>query len=78
MDAHILLSPVGQKNRNKIQLSSHRKQKISGNGWNAFHRLRTPSTVCGLLPPLRRSPSLEEGGRGVSPVKASGLAVDGI
>ena len=29
---------------------------------NSFHRLRTPSTVCGLLPPLRRSPSLEEGG----------------
>ena len=29
-----------------------------------------------LLPPLRRSPSLEEGGLGVSPVKASGPAVD--
>ena len=32
----------------------------------------TPSTVCG------RSPSLEEGGLGVSSVKASGLAVDWI
>ena len=31
-----------------------------------------------LLPPLRRSPSLEEGGLGVSPVKACGLAVDWI
>ena len=35
-------------------------------GMNSFHRLRTPSTVCGLLPPLRRSPSLEEGGLGAS------------
>ena len=32
----------------------------------------TPSTACG------RSPSLEEGGLGVSPVKAYGLAVDCI
>ena len=40
--------PRRAKNRNKIQLSSHRKQEISGNGWNAFHRLRL------LLPPLRR------------------------
>ena len=31
-----------------------------------------------LLPPLRRSPSLDEGGLGVSPVKAFGLAVDCI
>ena len=31
-----------------------------------------------LLPPLRRSPSLDEGGLGGSPVKASGLAVDWI
>ena len=45
---------------------------------NAFHR-------CGLLPPPTdschrrgRSPSLEEGGLGVSPVKACGLAVDWI
>ena len=45
---------------------------------NAFHR-------CGLLPPSAdsfhrrgRSPSLEEGGLGVSPVKACGLAVDWI
>ena len=36
----------------------------------SFHRL--------LLPPLRRSPSLEEGGLGFSPVKACGLAVDWI
>ena len=41
--------------------------------------------VCGLLPPPTdsfhrrgRSPSLEEGGLGVSPVKACGLAVDWI
>ena len=39
---------------------------------NSFHRLRTPSTACG------RSPSLDEGGLGVSPVKAFGLAVDCI
>ena len=45
---------------------------------NGFHRLFTPSTVCLLLPPLRRSPSLEEGGLGDSPVKAYGLAVDWI
>ena len=39
----------------------------------------TPSTACELLPPpTGRSPSLEEGGLGVSPVKASGLAVDYI
>ena len=31
-----------------------------------------------LLPPLRRSPSLEEGGLGAAPVKAFGLAVDCI
>ena len=52
--------PCRAKNRNKIQLSSHRKQEISGNGWNAFHRLRL------LLPPLRRSPSLDEGGLGAA------------
>ena len=40
--------PCRAKNRNKIQLSSHRKQEISGNGGNSFHRLRL------LLPPLRR------------------------
>ena len=39
--------------------------------------MRAP-TGDGLLPPLRRSPSLEEGGLGVSPVKACGLAVDWI
>ena len=51
--------PRRAKNRNKIQLSSHRKQEINGNGGGSFHRLRTPSTVCG------RSPSLDEGGLGV-------------
>ena len=40
---------------------------------NAFYRLGYE-----LLPPLRRSPSLEEGGLGDSPVKACGLAVDWI
>ena len=39
---------------------------------DSFHRPRTPSTACG------RSPSLEEGGLGGSPVKACGLAVDWI
>ncbi len=52
--------PCRAKNRNKIQLFSHRKQEINGNGGNAFHRLRL------LLPPLRRSPSLEEGGLGAA------------
>ena len=37
---------------------------------NGFHRRK-------LLPPLRRSPSLEEGGLG-APVKAYGLDVDWI
>ena len=41
---------------------------------NAFHRLGYEL----LPPPTGRSPSLEEGGLGVSPVKASGLAVDWI
>ena len=52
--------PCRAKNRNKIQLFSHRKQEISGNDGNSFHRLRL------LLPPLRRSPSLEEGGLGAA------------
>ena len=52
--------PCRAKNRNKIQLSSHRKQEISGNGRNSFHRSRL------LLPPLRRSPSLDEGGLGAA------------
>ena len=52
--------PCRAKNRNKIQLFSHRKQEINGNGGDSFHRLRL------LLPPLRRSPSLEEGGLGAS------------
>ena len=50
-------------------------------GANAFQRMggdellpppETPSTACG------RSPSLEEGGLGASPVKAFGLSVDYI
>ena len=41
---------------------------------NAFHRLGYEL----LPPPTGRSPSLEEGGLGVSPVKAYGLAVDWI
>ena len=54
----------------------HRKNVALGNvgessSADSFHRR-------GLLPPLRRSPSLEEGGLGVSPVKACGLAVDWI
>ena len=43
--------PCRAKNRNKIQLFSHRKQEISGNDGDSFHRLRTPSTAHGLLPP---------------------------
>ena len=39
--------PRRAKNRNKIQLSSHRKQEISGNDGNSFHR-------CGGPPPSRR------------------------
>ena len=50
--------PCRAKNRNKIQLSSHRKQEINGNGGDSFHRSHE------LLPPLRRSPSLKEGGLG--------------
>ena len=71
MDAHILLSPVGQKTETRFNcfLTENRK---------STEMMGTPSTTCGLLPPLRRSPSLEEGGLGVSPVKASGLAVDCI
>ena len=59
MDAHILLSPVGQKTETRFNclLTENRKSaKMVG----------TPSTVCGLLPPpTGRSPSLEEGGLGV-------------
>ena len=50
----------------------HMKHMKFGRGFrNSFHRRV-------LLPPLRRSPSLEEGGLGGSPVKACGLAVDWI
>ena len=65
------------------------KAKFTGRMWRwgtwGNHRLRTPSTAHGLLPPPAdsfhrrgRSPSLKEGGLGVSPVKAYGLAVDCI
>ena len=59
MDAHILLSPVGQKTETRFNcfLTENRK---------STEMVGTPSTVCGLLPPLRRSPSLEEGGLGAS------------
>ena len=40
--------PCRAKNRNKIQLSSHRKQEINGNGGDSFHRPR------GGPPPSRR------------------------
>ena len=43
-------------------------------GENAFCRMGYEL----LPPPTGRSPSLEEGGLGVSPVKAFGLAVDCI
>ena len=45
--------PRRAKNRNKIQLFSHRKQEINGNGGNAFHRLRTPSTAAAVPLPRR-------------------------
>ena len=71
MDAHVLLSPVGQKTETRFNcfLTENRK---------SAEMVGTPSTVCELLPPLRRSPSLEEGGLRTSPVKAYGLAVDCI
>ena len=42
---------------------------------DSFHRLRTPSTAYSFHR-RGRSPSLEEGGLGVSPGKACGLAVE--
>ena len=59
MDAHILLSPVGQKTETRFNclLTEDRK---------STEMMGTPSTVRGLLPPLRRSPSLEEGGLGAA------------
>ena len=53
MDAHILLSPVGQKTETRFNcfLTENRK---------STEMIGTPSTVCG------RSPSLEEGGLGAS------------
>ena len=59
MDAHVLLSLVGQKTETRFNclLTENRK---------SAEMVGTPSTVCGLLPPLRRSPSLEEGGLGAA------------
>ena len=59
MDAHVLLSPVGQKTETRFNcfLTENRK---------STEMMGTPSTVCGLLPPLRRSPSLDEGGLGAA------------
>ena len=59
MDAHILLSPVGQKTETRFNcfLTENRK---------STEMVGTPSTVCELLPPLRRSPSLDEGGLGAA------------
>ena len=57
MDAHSLLSLVGQKTETRFNcfLTENRK---------STEMVGTPSTVRKLLPPLRRSPSLEEGGLG--------------
>ena len=58
MDAHILLSPVGQKTETRFNcfLTENRK---------STEMVGTPFTVCGLLPPpTGRSPSLDEGGLG--------------
>ena len=47
--------PCRAKNRNKIQLSSHRKQEISGNGGNSFHRCKNSfHRPRGGPPPSRR------------------------
>ena len=46
--------PRRAKNRNKIQLSSHRKQEISENGGDAFHRCTNSFHRCGGPPPSRR------------------------
>ena len=59
MTAHILLSPVGQKTETRFNcfLTENRK---------SAEMMGTPSTVRKLLPPLRRSPSLKEGGLGAA------------
>ena len=59
MDAHILLSPVGQKTETRFNclLTENRK---------STEMVGTSSTAHGLLPPLRRSPSLDEGGLGAA------------
>ena len=59
MAAHILLSPVGQKTETRFNcfLTENRK---------SAEMVGTPSTVRKLLPPLRRFPSLEEGGLGAA------------
>ena len=66
MDAHILLSPVGQKTETRFNclLTENRK---------STEMMGTPSTVRKLLPPLRRSPSLEEGGLGFRRSRPSAL-----
>ena len=47
--------PRRAKNRNKIQLSSHRKQEISENGGDAFHRCKNSfHRPRGGPPPSRR------------------------
>ena len=59
MTAHILLSPVGQKTETRFNcfLTENRK---------SAEMMGTPSTVRTLRPPLRRSPSLKEGGLGAA------------
>ena len=60
MDAHILLSPVGQKTETRFNcfLTENRK---------STEMVGTPSTVRKLLPPpTGRSPSLKEGGLGAA------------
>ena len=60
MDAHVLLSPVGQKTETRFNcfLTENRK---------STEMVGTPSTVRKLLPPpTGRSPSLKEGGLGAA------------
>ena len=46
--------PRRAKNRNKIQLSSHRKQEINENGLEFFYRCTNSFHRCGGPPPSRR------------------------
>ena len=59
MDAHILLSPVGQKTETRFNCFLTENRKSTEMVGDSF-------PVRKLLPPLRRSPSLEEGGLGAS------------